>query len=492
MATNARVIYHDKFDGTGFTNENSLANALLSKPDKLNPVITHLAGLESKKFPLTFMTEGQKGGYKTIELNDIQYEWDVIGRKKKGDKIVSTVYVSGDKPGVNFSLFYVTFESQWLKDQYLVMSPNGVQAQIKGRPTQVGSHWLYALQLNTTDPAAYVALSELVAGLSWVMVGGAPVSQSFSMGNESNVMMPGKMRNQISILRKSFRWGGNLKNKTVEVQFNIEGAKTSYWMPFEEWNHMLDWKQDCEEHYWYSQYNRLSDGSIALKDSVNGLPIPTGAGIDAQIPNRDTYSFLTYRKIKETVGDVMYGATDTGAMNVKLYTGIGGLEEFSDAMLNKASGYTQIIGDKFVKGEGRNLRLSGFFTAFEHIDGHVIEVVHLPLLDFGSRAENAPKHPISGKPLTSYDMYFVDQSVYDGEPNVQMLSEKGRSQVRGLIKGMAPMGARADGTDFNGNNFSPNEFIATEKDECSVHFLSSKGVCIRRNNHCFKLSCSLI
>lgn len=483
MAANGRVIYHDKFDGNGFTNENSLANALLTKPDKLNPVITHLAGEESKKFPLTFMTEGQKGGYKTIELNDIQYEWDVIGRKKKGDKIVSTTYGAGDKPGLGGTPFYVTFESNWLKDQHMVMSPNGVQAQIKGRPTQVGSHWLYKFQLNTANPAAYVPLTELVAGMVWVMVGGAPVSQSFSMGNESNVMMPGKMKNQISILRKSYRWGGNLKNKTVEVQFNVNGTPTSYWMPFEEWNHMLDWKQDCEEHYWYSEYNRRADGTIALLDDVTGLPIPTGAGIDAQIPNRDTFSFLTYKKIKETVGDVMYGATDTGAMKVILYTGIGGLEEFSDAMSDKATGFTQIIGDKFVKGEGRNLMLTGFFTAFEHIDGHVIEVRHLPLLDYGSRAENAPKHPVSGKPITSYDMYFVDQSMYDGEPNVQMVTEKGRSQIRKMIKGMAPMGVN----ESSGNS----EYIATEKDEASVHFLSAKGVCIRRNNHCFKLSCSL-
>lgn len=482
MATNARIIYRDKFDGNGYTNENSLANALLTKPDKLNPVITHLAGQESKKFPLTFLTEGQKGGSKTIELNDIQYEWDVIGRKKKGDKIVSTTYGAGDKPGINFSYFFATFDSNWLKDQHLVMSPNGVQARVMGRPTQVGVHYLYKFQLTTTDPAAFVPLTELTTGLVWVMVGGAPVSQSFSMGNESNTMMPGKMRNQISILRKSYRWGGNVKNKFVEVQFNVNGSVTKNWMAFEEWNHMLDWKQDCEEHYWYSQYNRLADGSIPLKDEVTGLPIPMGAGVDAQIPNRDTYSFLTYKKIKETVGDVMYGATDTGTMNVVLYTGIGGMEEFSDAVSDKASGFTQIIGDKFVKGEGRNLSLTGFFTAFEHIDGHRVEVRHLPLLDFGSRAENAPKHPISGKPITSYDMYFLDQSTYDGEPNVIMTSERGRSMIRRVVRGMAPMGI-----DMEGNS----ENIATEKDEASVHFLSSKGICIRRNNHCFKLSCSI-
>lgn len=482
MALNGRILYHDKFDGSGLTNTNSLANALLTKPDVINPVITHLAGLESKKFPLTFLTEGQKGGYKTIEVNDVQYEWSTIGRQKMGDKIVSTTYTAGDKPGINGSTFYITFESNWLKYQRMLRSPNGYQARIMERPKQVGANWVYALQLNTADPAEYVALSELSASTVWVMTGGAPVSESSSNGNESNVMMPGKMKNQISVLRKSYRYAGNIKNKKVEVQFNIDGKKTSYWMDFEEWQHMMEWKQECEEHYWYSKYNRQADGTIALKDWDNGLPIPTGAGVDAQIPNRDTFSFLTYKKIKETVGDVMYGATDTGKMNIKLYTGIGGREEFSEALQDKASGFSQITGDKYVKGEGRNLMLTGFFTAFEHVDGHVIEIHDLPMLDYGSVAENSPKHPITGKPISSYDMYFVDQSMYDGEPNVLMVSEKGRSMRRGIVRGMAPV---------NPNEFQGNDEIATEKDENSIHFLSSKGICIRRNNHCFKLTCSL-
>lgn len=487
MANTARVLYHDTFDGRGFTNENSLANAMLLKPDKINPVITHLAGQESKRFPLTFMTEGQKGGYKTIELNNIEYYWDVIGRMKHGSKIVSTTYSSGDKPGINFTSFFVTFDTNWLKVQHLVRSPNGVIARVMERPKQVGSHYVYELQLNTSTAADYCALSELQQGMSWVMSGGAPVSAAHSMGNESNVMMPGRLRNQISILRKSYRYGGNLKNKVTEVEFNIDGKKTSYWMPFEEWQHMINWKEVCEEHYWYSTYNRKADGSIAMLDRDTGLPIPTGAGIDAQIPNRDTYSFLTYKKLKETVGDVMYGATDTGTMNVVLYTGIGGMEEFSEAIQEKSLGFNQVMGDKFIKGDGSNLMLTGFFTKFKHIDGHEVEVRHLPLLDFGSAAENSPKHPITGKPLSSYDMYFLDQSIYDGEPNVLMMSEKGRGMVRGMIKGMAPTGMKADGSDFSGNT----EYLATEKDENSVHFLSTKGVCIRRNTHCFKLSCSL-
>ncbi len=40
MANSAQIIYHDKFDSTGFTSENTLANAMLTRPDVINPVIT--------------------------------------------------------------------------------------------------------------------------------------------------------------------------------------------------------------------------------------------------------------------------------------------------------------------------------------------------------------------------------------------------------------------------------------------------------------------
>jgi hypothetical protein len=482
MANQAQVMYHDSFNGHGFTNENSLANALLTKPDTITPVITHLAGRESDKFPLTFLTEGQAGGVRPIELNDVQYDWGVMGRMKHTDKLVSTIYGAGDKPGLNSTPFYIVFETNWLKRQHTIISPNGVQCRIQGQPNPVGAHYEYKLQLINPDASAFCPLSELAAGTAWSMTGGASVSESFSMGNESNTMAPGKLKNQISILRKSYHWGGNIKNKTVEVEFNIDGKKTNLWMPFEEWQHMMEWKQSNEEHFWWSQYNRRADGSIPLIDEDSNLPIPIGAGVDQQIPNRDTYSILTHKKLKQTVGDVMYGATDTGKMNVILYTGMGGADEFDEAIKDKASGFTQIIGDKFTTGTGRNLRLTGFYTSFEHVDGHVVTLAKLPLLDFGSRAENSPKHPVTGRPMSSYEMYFVDQSMYDGEQNVRMVTQKGRSMIRKCVAGMSE-----PGMDFNGNN----QYIATEQDKSSVHFLAAKGICIRRANHCFKLSCNL-
>lgn len=485
----ARILYNQTFDGKGFTNENSLANALLTTPDTIDPVITHLLGKESDRFPLSFMSEGQQGEggmAGTVALNDNQFKYPVVGRMIKPDYVVSSPYGATDKPGIGHSLVLITFRSNWLKVQHTIESPSGTQLRVEHRPTlNSAGGYDYQLRLMGGNPLATVPLADLTAGTKWAMVGGANVAQSLSMGNESNVVAPGWVKGQCSVLRKSYRIAGNISNKVVVCQLpQIGGGTQNLWMPYEQWQHMLAWKESIEEHSWYARYNRQADGSIALKDPDSGLPIPVMAGVLDQIPNEDTYSFLTAKKIKSTVRDVMYGATDSGKMHVMLYGGTGFLEEFDTAMKQEASGFTQIIGDKFISGVGSNLQLGGYFTSYQHIDGHVITVKKLPLLDQGGRAEVAEKHPVTGLPMSSYDGYFIDQSVYDGKRNLYTAHEKGRSMVTGIRQGMsaAPM-------NWGGNNKNIN--LATEQDETSIHFMASKAVVLRRNTHCFKLTCNL-
>ena len=479
-----RVVIHDSWEGKGFTDENSLMNALLTRPDQIDPVITHLLGRENKMFPLSFLSEGQ-GKSGSVPVDDIQYTYDVMNRINRPDYVVSSGYSGSDKPGIGVSTFYVTFKTQWIKYQTTIESKNGFRARVVDRPVNDGPYFKYALEPISGDPADFCPLTELVPGTKWAMVGGANVAQSRSEGNESNVVMPGKMKNQLSVLRKSYRIAGNVANKVVECQFDIEGkGKTNLWMPFEQWQHMLNWKIDLEEHCWWANYNRRPDGSILNRDHKTGEPIPVMAGIDDQIPNKDTYSYFSTNKLDNTVRDVMFGATDTGKMDIVLLTGIGGNDEFDRALKDKAAGFTQIQGDKYVRGAGNHLILGGYFKQYEHVDGHVITVKHMPLLDMGNRALVAPKHPITGLPLTSYEMYFIDTSVYDGARNLVMLHERGRSMITGVLRGMAQTPF-----DFKGNNVNVN--LATEKDESSMHFMCTKGALLRRNTHCFKLSCNL-
>jgi hypothetical protein len=460
---------------------------LLTKPDQITPVLTHLQGREDKKFPLTFLTEGQTKGVRQIEINDVQYEWNTFRKLRKSDAIaVTPSVVTG--VGLNNTPFTLDMKTNWLKVQHNVGSPSGILCRVMSRPTRVGQFYRYTLQKVLNDNFA-IPVADLQVGQLWSMYMGANVSESGSMGNESNVVVPGKMTNQISFHRKSYALRGNIARKTVEVQFNLPDGPTRLWIDFEKWQHTLNFKQDCEEIAWYSPYNRNPDGTIDLVDQDTGLPIPYGGGVFDQIPNRDTYGQLTADKIKRTVSDVLYGSTDTGIMNIVLFTGEGGAEEFDRAMKDEASGFSLVNGgnvaDKFVGGatNSHNLIFGGYFTQYKHVDGHTITLRRLPLLDFGGRAENSPKHPISGKPLESYRMTFLDMSYYDGEPNIKMVTQKGRSMVTGVLQGMA-----STPYHFTGNNF---ENIATEKDESKIHFLAAKGVCIRRATHCFDLTCDL-
>jgi hypothetical protein len=486
-----RIVQHETFGDEGYTNNLSLTKARMTNPDTLNPVITHMMGKESKKFPLLFLTEGQKKGVKYVEIQDVEYDWPVFGRLRRTDAVASTDYVAGDKPGLGGTPVYVTFKTRWLKYQHNIVSPLGIKARIMSRPEKVANGYRYQLDIIRNNNTTFIPLSELAPNTLWAMSGGANVSESYSVGNESNKQFPGKVKNQLGILRKSYEVGGNVSQRMMTFHFpKSGGGESSYYLPFEEWQHEMNFKQDCEESLWESEYNRDENGTIMNIDPDTQLPIPYGAGVKAQIPNRDTYGILTARKIKSIVSEVMYGATDTDNMNITLFTGMGGKEEFSNAIMNEMSGWSAYDGalNSTVTGGPRNLVYGAFFTGFRHVDGHIINVAHLPYLDFGGTAENAPRHPISGKPITSYEMHFVDMSVYDGENNVQLVTQKGRSLIRGIEQGMTLLKGLNYG-DYRGNQMDIQ--LSTSQDKTAIHYLKTLGVAIRRNTHCFSLYCSL-
>ena len=108
-------LYSDVFDEKGMTDENSLANALLTQPDVISPVLTHLSGQEDKRFPLSFLTEGYGN---MAYINDVEYDYPVIGRLDKA--VMATALVG---TGANFSTVRITFAERWFSPHYIIESP---------------------------------------------------------------------------------------------------------------------------------------------------------------------------------------------------------------------------------------------------------------------------------------------------------------------------------------------------------------------------------
>ena len=464
------------YNDSQMTDMNSLANALLSKPTELSPIITHLSGKDDKRFPLSFLTEGA-GNVQSIDR--LEYEYRVATHKLRTRPLAVTN--AGTNLGQGGSTFTLVFPDKRFVFPYVLVNSAGELARIMAEPKPYvgGSGWEYTLQL-VNPAAATVLTSGFTAGDLWAQLY-APVGVDFSRGNASNWQAPGKVRNKITTVRKSYHMSGHAKDYVAEFTLPTKGGgSTNLWMDYEEYQHMLDFKEECEMYYWYGQRTYGADGVVNMKDE-NGQPVIVGPGLLEQIVNKDSYSTMTETKIKNIIGDLFYGMTDANKKQVNLYTGTGGMREFDEALKNHFGGNTwKVSGEtRFITGSGRNLGLTGYFKSYEHIDGHSVNVIKLPLFDHGPVARARALHPVTGYSLESYRMVFVDQSSYDGVSNLRMINKKNREYLRWCVAGsVVPRG------------FDANMSRASDVDGASVHMLKTAGISLGRFDTSLDLQCT--
>ena len=470
-----RTYYND----AQMTDSNSLANALMERPTELSPIITHLAGREDRKFPVTMLTEGV-GNTKSID------RWEYEYRVKTHEvNIRPLVTAASSGAGASGAPFNLVFPDKWFIFPYTLISANGTQVRIMAEPTQIGNGYSYSCQM-VAPGSTGLATGDFELGANWAQMY-ANVGLDFSRGNASNWSAPGMVRNKIGTVRKSYHFAGNAKDYVAEFSLPVKGGKTTkLWMDYEEYTHLLRFKEECELMYWYGEKSYDSNGLTTMLDE-NGQPVITGPGLLQQIVNKDSYSVLTETKIKNIIGDLFYGMTDGNDKQVTMFTGTGGMREFDNALKGYTGGFTTGAGtpwtvnadSKFITGSGRSLGMTGYFTRYDHIDGHSVNVVKHPMFDHGPVADAAAKHPTTGYSLESYRMVFVDQSNYDGQPNLQMINKKGRELLRWAVGGsVVPRG------------FDQGNARASDIDGASVHMLKTAGIILRRFDTSLDITCT--
>jgi hypothetical protein len=461
------------YNDSQMTDTNSLVNALLERPEELSPIITHLAGKEDRKFPLTMLTEGV-GNTKSID------RWEYEYRVKTHTVHTRPCAAAAVGNGIGGSVFTLTFPDKWFIFPYTLISNLGTQARIMAEPLQTGSNYEYTMQLIDPDPTAVIAATEGAIGAIWGQLY-ANVGVDFSRGNASNWSTPGMVRNKIGTVRKSYHFAGNAKNYVAEFALPTKGNKTTkMWMDYEEYLHMLSFKEECEMLYWYGEKTYGNNGVVNMTDE-NGQPVIAGPGLLQQIINKDTYSTLTEAKLTNLIGDLFYGMSDANNKSITLFTGIGGAREFDNALKAYTGGFatwTVNADSKFITGSGRSLGMTGYFTSYDHIDGHTVNVVKHPMFDHGPVAQARTKHPVTGYSMESYRMVFVDTSSYDGQANIQMINKKGREYLRWAVAGsVVPQG------------FGSSDLRASDIDGASVHMLKTAGIVLKRFDTSIDMEC---
>lgn len=486
-----RVLETGRYDDRGYSNEESIANLMLQSPVEINAFLTYNYGLDDDRFPLTFMTEGQ-GAKGTDTVATVQWTWKTMGRMKFID-YVTYFNTSNAKPGLGGAEFEVHFATHWFIEQYGVIAPDGTQYRIQKDLGESAYGYAYILAPVNPDPTAYCDLDNLAEGTYWSLA--APtVSESYSKGNRSNAMGPGKMTSQLEFFRFSKEVAGNISNVVTKYQFQQgeSGGTTNLWISEEMRQFGLNMRVMNEERLWLSTYNRLPDGTIKLKDRDNGKPIPRTAGMleICRESNYDTYGeFLTLTKLERTVGDVLNKDTDDGTMEIVLMAGKGFIQDFQYAIENEAmsKGFITPLGEKKIMDNGNGLAYGKYFNKYITPDGHIITVKHCSFFDKGTIAEaakaNGQIHPRTGLPITSHQACFIDFSTYKGERNVRIVRQKGQEYIAKVIEGMTPIPASW--------GVATSNRAATEIDMSRYEIKGSMGLQVNNTTKMFLLQCKL-
>ena len=357
-----------------------------------------------------------------------------------------------------------------------------------------GAHggYLYRLKLTTPNPNAYVNLEMLAKGKYWSMT--APtISASYSKGNRSNVMGPGKMTSQLEYHRYTKEIAGNISNQVVTYEFKTAGGgTTNLWINEEMRQFNITNRVTEEERLWFAEYNRTENGEITLVDPDNGQPIPHTSGMIeiCRESNYDTYGeYLPLAKLNRTFGDILDKDTDTGQMEVVVFAGKGFMEDFDMAIREdaKGEGFATPLGDKMIEDFDGGLSYGKYFRRYKTPDNHIITLQHLPWCDKGTVAENdrlnGNIHPRTGKPMSSHQAFLIDMSTYNGVRNVRKVRQKGQIYLVGVEKGLTPIPA-SWGT-------VPANSLSTEVDHSKYHIKNSYGLQVNNNTKMMQLQCKL-
>ena len=146
------------YNDSQMTDTNSLVNALMEKPEELSPIITHLAGREEKKFPLSFMTEGV-GNTKSIDRFEYEYrvkthEINVRPVVRAGGSAAGGDPSNTTVGGLN-QPFTVVFPDKWFIFPYTLVSQSGVLARIMAEPVPVSEGFVCRINLQPAGQPIY-------------------------------------------------------------------------------------------------------------------------------------------------------------------------------------------------------------------------------------------------------------------------------------------------------------------------------------------------
>jgi hypothetical protein len=496
------IITEHQYNTQDFLDSNAYWNQKHhDKPTVIHDSLTWMLGSYDRMTSLVTL-EGQYGvnniGKKVLPVeSDGQYEYPIIGDIHVPFEVAETpASLIPNALGIGNNKFKVKFKTNGIKATNVLHTPNGVIVRTEGEGVKVGNNFEYTFQIMGSNDLASVPPEDVKAGALWTCVGSA-TSDERSYGSGVNTVSPGKIRNQIGYLQMTMRWGNaeNLK-RVIKWKYNVDGKEIENWMSWYIFHFEKEWMRQCEYMYWYSRYNRNPvTNLIQNKDTTNGEFLPMGAGLLEQIGNKSTYApgTLTADYLLNKMTAAFSGQYDNANTSMTLYTGDGGYREFNQMVERYYGSRAQKLNiqtesSHFLSGNDYKLAVGGYFNEIMLIDGYVIKIKKSEIFNHGSVAKNSKRHPVTHLPMESYRMVFIDDSSYDGSPNINFVSRGTEGYTHSF--GLGHTDAPADLKVYNKSGSIYDSLAPQRSSEDTSGYYTRKkslGINLRRPNKCFML-----
>lgn len=456
----------------GLTDENMLSQALLTQPEVVSSSLSYIFGvLDNEISVLNFLTGGLG---RTLTVENREYDWHVMVEYDKPVTINTATWQgssisSTDVPGINQTPIQI-----WTHDKFfgvgavVEFDDNNFQARVMSEPYQDGNEWVYTLQVADGQADSYIPPSLLASGKQLSCLGSA-YEEGSDEANIINYQAPVKLRNHLTTMRLKYDITGSAVASVMVLEMRDPKTKkkSRYWSDYQEWQALRQWYKTVDYNLMYSKYNADPETGVVNLKGTNGRPVYIGAGLLEQIApaNKRPYTKLTAELLEDFLFDLSYNKRGMSERRYVALTGEMGMKELDRVLREKASGYT-LVDTKFVTGSGQNLVLGGQFTTYKMLNGVVLTLKHFPLYD--DTYHHRKKHPVSGKPVESYRMTFIDMGMRDGDSNIKKVVRKGREMVMWHSGGAVVPG--------QGFGKSITTLRSDGRDGYTVYFLGEMGI----------------
>lgn len=410
------------------TEQTHLGRALIAKPAKLQEKMDQLFSAANyySDNPLSSSLMGDKLTEETIGTT--AWEWELKGATSRPLVVVENVEPeSNTTPGKYRKEFRIKLDENWYEPGDVIhpgTSNKKFQCRIMKERIPHGKGFVYIVRMASDDPDAFMPPKYLRPGQQWGKLY-SQYEEAAEQSGSTQFSMPIGLRNRMGKYRKKYKVTDYASTEVLAVGLpDSKGKYHKSWIRYADVEYWMQWYRELERGYWYS---RSADTLMG----ASGRPVRQGPGVQEQLEDSHIhrYSHLTAKLIEEYLMDIFYSRVKPGkGRNIKGFTGEYGMMMFHRAIdqWSQKNGFVKNV-ELYTNKVKSDIHTNALETGYQYVkynmaNGSSLELVHNPLYD--DREINFELDPVTGFPVESQRITFLDFTGENNKSNVKLMNKK--------------------------------------------------------------------